>query len=244
MTVDEITTPEASAEDTGRWMWWQPMRWSGPATALAGGAAVVVVVVVAVLVGWFASSEGDEVGDDPDPTVTTTLPAVEESAVPFDIAWDKFCEWFTAEDLNRIVADAQATAGTDYDFEDLEADGCWGTVRSAYWGTPRWTEGTGIPGALMIGIKGPSPRDRQTGFRPHEMLDPSVTFALVRYAVAYDAGLNADLSIEGRYEPIGFLFGVGDPDAVLTDRYEALGLAIANRLLEEMHWITPERTTP
>lgn len=215
--------------------------------ALAAGFVAAALIIGLPL--WLAGGTDPRVGDQD--VVSTPLEAPDvpgsdrgvlgQPTEVFELATDSLCDWFTADDLNEIVAGAQARVGTDFEFEPFDPAGCWklASVGSA-WGSAAWPEGTDIPGAVMVGLSERRESvswDRE--FERHEMLDPSISYIVVRYTVAYDAGLQVELQVDGRDQPpLLFLFGVGDPGAQFTPKYEDLGLAIANELLRRMNWIS------
>lgn len=201
----------------------------------------VTAALVALVIGsaWLLTARG---------------PAPVVSAAPFDLETDSLCDWFTAQDMNRLVAEAQKQAGSTFEFVPFEGvvsapngrDGCWSNPANGFsaWGSAGWQANPAADGSILVGINRADPRavvkpdlGRLTS---HEMLDAAVTYHLIRYHVAYDAGLRIYLQVEGHEEEVlDFAFGVGGPGGG-TPTFEDLGLAVANELLQGMNWIRPD----
>lgn len=160
------------------------------------------------------------------------------------------CEWFTPEDMNRIVADAQQRAGTDFIFEEFTPwqpakPLCWtyqtdpGQGVLHLWATKRWLSPTTNDGWMVISI---SSFDEAVAlpdeFVRHPSLDDAVSYHTAKYHSGGEAGLGVVLQVDGHEdETIDFGLAVGDNSARFTPKYEELGLAIANELLKAMNWI-------
>ena len=210
--------------------------------------AVAAAAVVLILVGGAALLFTGT--DHVDPADTPFQP----SAAPFDLETDSLCDWFTAQDMNRLVAEAQKQAGSTFEFVPFEdvvsapsgRDGCWSYPADGFsaWGSAGWQANPAADGSMLVGINRPYSdavvKPDLGRLTSHEMLDEAATYHLIRYHVAYDAGLRIYLQVEGHEEEIlDFAFGVGGPGGG-TPKYEDLGLAVANELLQGMNWIRPD----
>lgn len=213
------------------------------ALAYAMAAAVVVLILIGAT-GFLLTGNGS-VGpvatQVPQVTVATTIPEVSEV---FDLASDTVCGWFAADELDQIVAVAQERVGTAFEFNAFEGF-CWDEPRDGFSArsSAGWTSSPAADGSIMIGISRPR-SDAVVKFDPgaltgHELLGDSVMYQLIRYHVAYDAGLRVYLQVGGNEgKVLDFALGIGGAGGG-TPMYEELGLAIANELLERMNWIEP-----
>lgn len=196
---------------------------------------VLGVIVAAVLAVWYVARP-DETGVDQ--SVRT------EAAFDFD--QHTFCDWFTADEMERIVADAQARAELDVELESFATSGECRVVngpREAIWETPGWQSqsdgGLGIWLAPVItdprgsGLRSIDPAD----FERHPLLDDRLTVGNVSYGFAYSPGVSAQLRVTGHEDEVLFL-GFGVEGNVLTDSQQTadFGLVVADLMLEHMNW--------
>ena len=239
---------------------------------VVAAAALLVVVVIGSLSVLLGGSDGGAppatfVPPGTSTSSTTIADLTSEQAAVFDLAVDDLCEWFTAGDIDSMIADAQRKAGTDFVLDPIDPEGCWAddtpmgwtvdgpTEGSGFsaWGTATWPQGQRIERSMMVGIQRLLPQGSEWAttaywlethpgyWSHHPLLDDSVGYHVVRYTVAYEAGLHVHLWVEGSDDRYAvFLFGVGDGGAESTPKYEELGLAIFNELLERMNWIAPD----
>lgn len=186
---------------------------------------LLTALVVVALLGACGS------GDSSDSAATT------ESSAPkptFDFATDSLCDWFTADDMNEIVAVAQQRAGTAYDFKAFNScDMLWraeepSSPELSVWFAldplgvePRWTP-----------YEEPNPDE----FVGHSLLDDEVTYQTRGYQFAWKAGLDGFLQVDGHEDEILY-FGLAVHTGAGTNEYEELGLAMVNEVLERMNWI-------
>lgn len=193
------------------------------------------VALLAVACGSDDDGGGASSGPSVGSTATVPVPP-SDSPVAFDFLADSLCEWFTAEDVNRIVATAQQRAETAFEFVPMREGDCSPDgLPGGLWGSEGWMDNPAAESSMSIGLARGS-QGTADSFVSHELLDESVTYHVIRYNVAYDAGLQVDLRVAGHDRVLRFVFGVGDDEAVSTPKYETVGLAIADELLREMNW--------
>lgn len=235
--------------------------WRGPLVAIGTAIAVLVVVGVAVLA---LRGDGVRVTDTPTPTTTTTITTtttvpttsadvVSTPAEVFNTRTDSFCEWFTAQEMNEIVAVAQQRAGTAYVLEEFTPGGC-----DTFWRTPRWwaasrsrtsVQGSTVGSTVAVQIESvngrpegmyDSYRVNPDAFVEHHLLDDGVSYQNRTYQFLWQDGLDGYLKVDGHADEILYFgFSVDDtPGATdMTSEYEELGLAVINELLRRMNWI-------
>lgn len=247
VTTDEYTDPA-----TGR-----PTA-ASPNRAWALTAAFVVVLISVGLTVLLRGGNDGQVVDEPSPTVPITEApnpadgdnAEAENAAPvpvFDIDADTLCEWFSADDMNQIVAAAQQRAGTDYDFEDFAASGCDNNL----WKTPWFFSGHNGDDSLAVLLEvaddeedsdlvsAGNSLDEYVG---HPLLADRITFKPRTNQFSWQEGLDGYLLVGGHEEEILYFgFGVDNHDSTtrMSGEYNDLGLAVADELLRRMHWIEP-----
>lgn len=214
-------------------------KYRGLAYALA--AAVTLLILIGGAAFLFNGSIEPVTAPGPLATAATISTSIPESPDVFDLATDTLCDRFSADEMNQIVATAQERAGTAFDLGGFEGN-CWAYRENRFsaWGSAGWQENPASEGSIMIGMNLPR-TDSVVKFDPgrlmgHDMLNAAVTYHLVRYYVAYDAGFRAYLQVDGHEDILDFAFGVGGSGGG-TPKYEDLGLAIANELLIQMNWI-------
>ncbi len=221
-------------------------------------AAFVVVLISLGVTILVRSGNGGEFTDRPAPTVPVTqAPNLRDGDNPetglsapvavFDIDADTLCEWFSADDMNQIVATAQQRAGTDYVFEDFAAAGCDNNL----WKTPSfsWGPNRGDSLAILLDLvddqenpdlaSAGNSLDEHIG---HPLLADGISFQLRTNQFFWQEGLDGYLLADGHEEEILYFgFGVDNHDSTTTmsGEYNDLGLAVANELLQRMHWIEP-----
>jgi hypothetical protein len=223
------------------------------------GAAVAVLLLVGLplLINslWSTAPPAEE------PPVTTIVPPTTATTVPdtgFAYSTDSLCDWFTADDMNQIVAAAQQRAGTSWELVNFEPDDCVRLAppverRFEYdWDhtTPKGDFGedemvASVPG-LAVGLvpvawTGEEP---SIEFAGHEMLDESVAYGNLQYDCSWREILTVELRVEGhdedvlwfsltRYNPVSAC----PDDETYKAQVTALGLAVADAMLEQMGWI-------
>jgi hypothetical protein len=187
----------------------------------------LTALVVAALLGACGS-------DDSSDSAATT-----ESSAPkpvFDFATDSLCDWFTADDMNEILAVAQQRAGTDYDFKAFNScDMMWRAEEPSSPGLSVWfdLEPLGVE-PRWEPYEEPNPDE----FVGHSLLDDEVTYQTRGYQFAWKAGLDGFLQVDGHQDEILYFgLAVHTMEGKMTDEYEELGLAMVNEVLERMNWI-------
>jgi hypothetical protein len=194
---------------------------------------VALLVMGSALMG--CSSEGDE--SSPSEPV-------------FDFAADSLCTWFTADDMNEIVAAAQQRAGTEYGFspftsEDCEVESGWSYE---YPGGPYvwfmlepvesfFARVAGDPDAQVNDV---NPAE----FVGHGFLDDEVSYQMNNA----DGGFGYEsfdwyLRVDGHQdETLYFKFAIdGLPRSIGLDTMTNLGLAMVNEVLDRMNWINSDQ---
>ncbi len=228
-----------------------PTRRRFPDWALAVVVAAVVLVVVGGAALLFAGGTSVEPADTVPPVSTVPRLPVKAATV-YDLETDDLCEWLTAGEMDQIVAYAQQQAGTEFAFGSLVDPVPAGHASSGTsglcWGSAGWTENPAAEGSILIALSSyfddqDASADRDwfdanpQWFDGHPLLDDAVAYHVSRHNVAFDAGVQLQLRVDGHDDVLVFAFGVGDEAAVATPTYETLGLAIANELLRQMNWI-------
>ena len=205
---------EGSIEKTQR----RPARkiWAFVAAVLATAVAIAIPI-------WM-------LGND------TPTDVVSEPVGVFDMKTDTLCDWLTASDMNEIIAVAQQRAGTEYAIEEFAAGQCDGR-----WATPGWWGATeAAPLGVIVDMSATDDQLDRNRFVGHHLLDDMVTYQVRTYQYAWQDGLDGYLRVDGHEDEIlYFAFGVNDHDSgtVSSPKYENLGLAIVNELLQQMNWI-------
>jgi len=197
-------------------------------------AALIATAMAIGTSGWLFG------GDNPEDVV---------SAPVFDMQTDSFCEWFTADDMNEILATAQQRAETAYVLDEftLALGGC---DRTSWWTTRRSRSLSGSE-SLSVAVRIESVNSRVEGnfdsfrvnpdaFVGHHLLDDGVSYQNRTYQFGWREGLDGYLRVDGHEDEILY-FGISfdDHDGVteMTPEYEELGLAVVNELLQRMNWI-------
>jgi hypothetical protein len=195
-----------------------------------------------------------------------SVPASNEAAGPsvpasnaavFDFTTDSLCTWFTADDMNEIVAVAQQRAGTAYPFQAFnsvvaESPACdpesgWRTPERI---TPETPPGHALAFTLARGsdfspLDGGPPRDvNPDAFRGHSLLDDEVSYQLHRYQYAWSESVWGYLRVDGhKDETLYFRLAVTDDHEISKMRalgahtLMGLSMAMADETLERMNWI-------
>jgi hypothetical protein len=179
------------------------------------------------------------------------------NAAVFDFTTDSLCTWFTADDMNEIVAVAQQRAGTAYPFQAFnsvvaEFPACdpesgWHTPERITLETP---PGHALAFTLARGsdfspLDGDPPRDvNPDAFRGHSLLDDEVSYQLHRYQYAWSESVWGYLRVEGhKDETLYFRLAVTDDHEISKMRalgahtLMGLSMAMVNETLERMSWI-------
>lgn len=197
------------------------------------------VIVASVLTVWyFTRSDGSET-----PTETEAI---------FDFAEDTLCDWFTAAQMDGVVAEAMARADLDVDVDSFSNGGsCWITSHvneGAIWGTAAWQNpgpGDGVLGITLAPVAN-DPRGEQdrltdpADFEHHFVLDDAIVYGNVtQLGFAYSPGTMVQLQVEGHEDELLFL-GVGVEGSALdqtaTPQQLAFALSLADIMLEQMNW--------
>jgi hypothetical protein len=180
------------------------------------------------------SGEADEPVSDPlagDPAVPASAAAV------LDFPGDSLCTWFTADDMNEMLATAQQRAGTAYDFQEFNScPGMWKSGESSP-GLTVWfgLEPLGGAGeARWSPFVEPNPDE----FRGHSLLDDEVAYQTRTYQFAWKAGVDGYLQVVGHEDEILYFgLAVHTMEGKGTNEYEELGLAMVDEVLQGMNWI-------
>ncbi|MDJ0497950.1 MAG: hypothetical protein QNJ89_08975 [Acidimicrobiia bacterium] len=206
-----------------------PAGWGGRSAASADGTL------------WMPSQEGI-VGFDG--VVSRLLIAGPEAVLPldppgpsavFDMRADSFCQWFTALQMNDLLATAQQRAGTAYTFEAFTDDGC--NVLS--WPTEGWgSRASGELSALVyFDLVTDDAEVNPDDFVGHRLLNAEVSYQIRTNQFMWQEGLDGYLRVDGHDDEILYFgFGVDDHDGTRGE-YNELGLAIVDELLQLMNWI-------
>jgi hypothetical protein len=203
--------------------------------------AAVAAASVVVAIGGALLAVG--LGSDP-------APPADSIPVMFDIRTDRFCEWFTAKEMNEILAVAQQRAGTDFVFEEFTPGtstdpNCRERVPglvSHRWATTGWA--SSVPGKASVVVAMDSWIDEAEvadEFVGHRLLDDEVSYQIRNYTYGWQDGVGVYLQVDRHEDEIFYFgFGVDNHDSVtsMTRKYEDFGLAIANELLQRMNWVS------
>ena len=201
----------------------------GHRRVLLAAAAVLVVALIGLGI-WFATGEQDSPGEE------------------FDFATDSMCDWFTAEDMDRIVASAQEKVGTTLAVAPFQAADCLEGETP-----PMWVAAppSGDDDVLVVltpvasGVDSGWERTTEPGdFAEHELLDTSVTYGNVEHLVWYTPGMAADLRVEGHEDEVlwfALLLPSTSGPAPSDPQHELLGFAVADAMLREMNWVDDRR---
>jgi len=215
------------------------------------GAAVAVLLLIGVPLlitsTWFAAPPVQE------PPVTTVAPSTTATTVPdagFEYPTDSLCDWFTAEDMNQIIAAAQERVGTGWPLVAFEAEDCARLAPpvGARWDwnhtEPKPGSQNAVPGlavSLMpVAWLGEEP---VADFVGHEMLDESVTYGNLHYHCGFLDLMSVELRVEGHEDDVlSFSMFLYHPyascEGVLTYQF---GLAVADSMLRDMGWVDGAR---
>ena len=177
----------------------------------------------------------------------------------FDFSTDSLCDWFTAAEMNQIIAAAQERAGTTWGFTYFEAGDCipqdpYDSAAPWEWSPWLWaTSRTGNPApglglsVSLVPFAWVLPESLSYGgpaevFVGHEMLDDSVTYGDLRYVSSWAEDMSVDLRVEGHEdEVLRFTLRHSNPGpAAAAETYDAqvaLGFGVADAMLREMGWI-------
>ncbi|MCU0279673.1 MAG: hypothetical protein MUE31_12375 [Candidatus Nanopelagicales bacterium] len=170
-------------------------------------------------------------------------PVPARNAAVFDFATDSLCTWFTADDMNEIVAAAQQRAGTDYDFKAFSS---WSLPECRRLATMWKAEVASSPGlSVWFALEplGDEPRwspyvePNPDEFVGHSLLDDEVTYQTRTYQFAWKAGVDGFLQVDGHQDEILYFGLAVHTGGAGTNEYEELGLAMVNETLERMNWI-------
>jgi hypothetical protein len=160
----------------------------------------------------------------------------------FDFSEDSLCDWFTEDDMNRIVTAAQERAGTHWWFDGFDAGECSPLTPpvSTRWEWD-WVASFGrsfAVGLVPVAWTELEPAER---FSEHEMLDASVSYGNLEYLASWWEIMNVDLRVEGHEdEVLRFTVARQDPISAGTGgkaRAASLGFAIADAMLKQMNWV-------
>lgn len=152
----------------------------------------------------------------------------------FDLQTDSLCDWFTADDMNEIIAAAQRRASTDYTFEAFRFP-----AGSCDWQTPGFFA-TGSDDSVFVHLAETDDEVDPDEFLGHRLLDDAVSYQIRTYQFSWQEGVDGYLRVDGYEDQILYFgFGVDDHDRAtyMTGEYEELGLAVFNELLQRMGWI-------
>jgi hypothetical protein len=229
-----------------------------PWVAVVGAAvAVLLLVGLPLLINrlWFATPPVEE------PPATTVAPPTTATTVPdsgFAYTTDSLCDWFTADDMNQIVAAAQQRAGTGWSLVAFVPEDCvhlappverrweWAwdhTIPKGEFGEEEMV--AAVPG-LAVGLVPVAwtGKEPATEFVGNEMLDESVTYGNLRYLCSWLEFVTVELRVEGHEEDVlWFSLTRYDPYSACPDdetykaQVTALGLAVADAMLEGMGWV-------
>lgn len=167
----------------------------------------------------------------------------------FDFEQNTLCDWFTADQMETIVAEAMERAGVRVEVESFSTSGecrmAFAATRGAIWDTPGWRSqsdgGLGIDLAPVAtdprgeALRSTDPAD----FEGHSVLDDAVTYGNLSFGFAYSHGVQAQLLVEGHEDEVLFLgFGVeGDAlDQTAGSEQATFALSVADIMLAEMNW--------
>ncbi|MFO7962065.1 MAG: SGNH/GDSL hydrolase family protein [Nitriliruptoraceae bacterium] len=164
----------------------------------------------------------------------------------FDFEQDTLCDWFTADEMDSIVAEALARAELDTELESFATSGSCRMLSptGAIWSTHGWASqsdgGLGITLAPVLndprgqGYR----RDEPADFEHHAVMDDDVTFGNYSDGFAYSSGAQIQLRVAGHEDEVLFLgFGTEGSTFIDTSPYgAAFALIIADVMLEEMNW--------
>lgn len=187
---------------------------------------------------------GDEAAVGP------SVPA--SKAAVFDFATDSLCTWFSADDMNEIVAVAQQRVGTTYPFQAFNS----GEVAESQACEPGygWSTGNSPPGhslwfTLAMGSDF-SPIEPYTplvldleAFGGHDFLDDEVSYQQGHYHYTWTESVDGYLRVDGHKDEIlYFRLAVADDHEIEMGAFGGrtmtdLSLAMANEILERMNWI-------
>lgn len=185
-------------------------------------------------------------GDDSNSSTATpssqSAPAVEagEPEAVFDFAVDSLCDWFSADEMNQIIAAAQERAGTSWRYVEFEDEDCLRReppVPSP--GPAAWDSGrpsnSGL--SLMVDMVPVAWTDLEPAedFMGDEMLDPSITYGDLEHDCGWDESTSFDLRVDGHEEVL--LFRLVRPSCGSETQAASLAFSVAEAMLTSMNWI-------
>ncbi len=210
----------------------RPFWRRGPALAIAVAAVTILVGVAVLFASQLLIPESSPVATAPD------RPEVPTPATPaFDFSTDSLCDWFTAEDMDRIVAAAQDRVGTALELASFAPDGSCDAGR-------KWTGGID----LILERAGPPPAQSYLAFTGHEQLHESIGYRNLgfygdRYSIWPPYGMHVDLMVDGHEDDfVRFVLEIWGPAGVAgsqdldDDTLASFGFAVADEMLRDMHW--------
>jgi hypothetical protein len=162
----------------------------------------------------------------------------------FDFSEDSLCDWFTEDDMNRIVTAAQERAGTDWPVGPFEHCRGGRTETDGY----HWSWGP-VGGHLRVSLqpidwfgqqRSTDPMPTADHFTGHEMLDGSVTHGDIDYLCSWNEIVRGQLRVEGHEdEVLWFDLQRSDPTSSCGGETQvtSFGLAVADAMLREMNWV-------
>ena len=183
-------------------------------------------LVIGVVVVGFAGCSDDSGRDD-----------------VFDFATDSLCDWFTAQDMNRIVADAQEQAGSTWQLVPFEAEDCTVQEPPATRWDHVWRQSGEV--SLMVGLVPVAWTEVEPAedFVGHEMLDESITYGNLAYLCSWAEIVDADLQVEDHEENVlRFSLARADPNspcghAIYEAQATSFAFGVADAMLREMNWV-------
>jgi hypothetical protein len=150
-----------------------------------------------------------------------------DSVEAFDFSTQDLCEWFSADDITRIVASAYEEHGSTPPSEPM--------TRSQDMNFDCFWSGGGL--VLLTMNDGQLPSEP---FGSHPSLDETAHMLILNYgSFGLTDGVEALLEVDGHKEQLRFGHAVAHTpeDIELTN---AIGLTIANTMLQEMGWTDAE----
>lgn len=176
----------------------------------------------------------------------------------FDLAVDSLCDWFSADEMNQIIATAQEQAGTRWQLDEFEADDCLVQEPPVSWPGPfAWnTLGADLQAGstvidsgqpnLMVNMVPVAWTDLEPAedFVGDEMLDASITYGNPEHECGWDESMSFDLRVDGHEdEVLRFVLarpnnlGAACNDELVEAEATSLAFALAEAMLTSMNWI-------
>lgn len=176
---------------------------------------------------------------------TTTLPSttVAVSGEMFVLGEDTLCDWFTTEEMDRILSEAIDASGTELEVASFESGFCYHEATRSLMAGPEWTVQRGdrtevasvaVTIALSEDALGSLPHPDPAEFHGSALLDSAVTYGHRQNGLLYENGVQLEALVAGHtdVQPLWFGFAVTTYEQPTED----LAVAVLDGLLRGMGW--------